>query len=82
MHLLTVVCGAAHTAGAPAGEPEHTRQVLGKGEAAVVDLQPSWPVLVAPRDDCPVLGSFVMRERNYIVGDALICGAQAQLPGW
>lgn len=53
--------------GKPLEEPEHLRCRLSKGDAAVVEFEPLWPVLVTPRDVCQVLGSFLLREKNYVV---------------
>lgn len=54
-------------AGKPIDEPEQQRNVLAKGDAAVVDFAPSWPVLVVPREESQVLGSFIIREKDFVV---------------
>jgi hypothetical protein len=32
-----------------------------------VEFVPLWPVLITPREESQVLGSFILREKNYVV---------------
>mmetsp|Transcript_17960 Transcript_17960/g.47018 ORF Transcript_17960/g.47018 Transcript_17960/m.47018 type:complete len:664 (+) Transcript_17960:63-2054(+) len=66
--MVSVVHKLSGKTGKPIEEPEQQRNLLAKGDVAVVDFAPLWPVLVTPREECQVLGSFIIREKNYVVG--------------